>query len=256
MHATCHLQLNGGILYRYCRFTVLILSSFTYIKLHVHARAVIARPELTIIRKSRGFAMLCAAQLVLGLAVTIRKADLGCRVDAAAICDVRAPTQYVVEDGAVGFMGQKIKFDAETAHQKRVEARLGTAIRDKATVLIATDDTVEDLTVLGTADLIPIGEGRGRRAGGPALPDNFLLRNLWVAESHRRNGIARRLMCAVEEETAAQGISLLTLEVDRSNEAAIRLYTDLGFEDIDPAPLSLPKFMQSAMPPLFMGKRL
>lgn len=197
--------------------------------------------------------------LVFGLALSslsIRKADLLDRADTAAICDVRAPTQYVVEDGAVGFMGKKIAFDPETAHQKRVEARLGTAIRDKATVLIATDDSAEDLTVIGTADLIPIPAGKGRRTTAPDMPNRLLLRNLWVAESCRRQGIARQLMSAVEDETTAQGITLLSLEVDRSNEAAISLYMDLGFEDIDPAPVNLPKWMQGAMPALFLGKYL
>ena len=34
----------------------------------------------------------------------------------------------MVEDGTTGFMGQKVKFDPETAHARRVEALLGTAI--------------------------------------------------------------------------------------------------------------------------------
>ena len=125
------------------------------------------------------------APLCLSLAISVRKADLRNRADAAAICDIRAPTQFVVEDGTTGFMGQKVKFDPETAHARRVEARLGTAIRDNATVLIATDDSAAAVAVVGTADLIPIAAGRGRRSTARDLPRRLLLRNLWVAARAR-----------------------------------------------------------------------
>ena len=194
--------------------------------------------------------------LVLGLAISIRKAVLSDRADAAAICNVRKPTQYVVEDGTVGFMGRKVELDPDTAHQRRVEARLGTAIRDKATVLIAIDDEIDPLTVVGTADLIPLAAGRGRRAGDPELPRRLLLRNLWVSESLRRQGIARRLMAAVESECESQGVELLSLEVDRSNTAAISLYEDLGFTEPEQSGLQLPKWLQGALPPLFLVKYL
>jgi ribosomal protein S18 acetylase RimI-like enzyme len=161
----------------------------------------------------------------------------------------------VVEDGTTGFMGQKVKFDPETAHARRVEARLGTAIRDNATVLIATDDSAAAVAVVGTADLIPIAAGRGRRSTAPDLPRRLLLRNLWVAESRRRQGIARQLMTAVETETVKQGVSLISLEVDRTNVPAITLYRDLGFEEIEESP-NLPKWMQGMLPPLVLGKWL
>jgi len=195
------------------------------------------------------------APLCLSLAIFVRKADLRNRADAAAICDIRAPTQFVVEDGTTGFMGQKVKFDPETAHARRVEARLGTAIRDNATVLIATDDSAAAVAVVGTADLIPIAAGRGRRSTAPDLPRRLLLRNLWVAESRRRQGIARQLMTAVETETVKQGVSLISLEVDRTNVPAITLYRDLGFEEIEESP-NLPKWMQGMLPPLVLGKWL
>lgn len=203
--------------------------------------------------------LLGAALVALGFCarsppITVRQAVLSDRADAAAICDVRAPTQYVVEDGAVGFMGQKVSLDPETAHQRRVEARLGSAIRDNATVLVALEDGAADLTVLGTADLVPMPAGQNRRVGGPELPERLLLRNLWVAESHRRQGIARRLMNAVEAETIAQGITFLALEVDRANDPAIALYEDLGFEELDPPAIELPRWLRGAMPPFFMAK--
>jgi ribosomal protein S18 acetylase RimI-like enzyme len=40
--------------------------------------------------------------------VNIRPAVLSDPVDGEALCAVRAPTQYVVEDGGVGFMGKRV----------------------------------------------------------------------------------------------------------------------------------------------------
>lgn len=210
------------------------------------------------------------------LALTIRPAVLSKYADAAGICDIRAPTQYVVEDGAVGFMGKKVELSPEEAHQRRVSARLGTAIRDDATVLIAVpterDDTAagtddddnndvdakekEHTQVLATADLVgPLPAGRGRRALDPDLPARLLLRNLWVAESHRRLGIARLLMDAAEELTIASGVEMLYLEVLADNDPARSLYESLGFEDLEPPPpIPLPAFMKRGI--CLLGKRV
>ena len=38
----------------------------------------------------------------------------------------------------------------------------------------------EDGSVVGTADLIPLAGGTGRRAFGPELPPRVLIRNVWV----------------------------------------------------------------------------
>ena len=187
--------------------------------------------------------------------ISIRKAVLSDRADAEAICAVREPTQYVVEDGAVGFMGQKVELDPEEAFQRRVQARLGTAIRDEATVLIAMEQSATptaQITVIGTADLIgPLEIGTGRRGMGNPLPRRLLLRNLWVADSFRRRGIARRLMATAMDEARSEGVDILALEVDASNAPALALYRDLGFEELDPMPAMLPGWMRGA---LLLGK--
>ena len=54
--------------------------------------------------------------------------------------------------------------------------------------------------------------------------------NLAVAESHRRRGIATRLMARLFEMTSGDGRRGYTLEVRVSNEAAIKLYESLGFK--------------------------
>ena len=195
-----------------------------------------------------------------GLAVSIRPAVLTDKADAAALCDVRAPTQYVVEDGGVGFMGQKVELSAEEAFERRVQARLGSALVDKAQVLIAFDEDSAAATegaspprVIGTVDCVELPAGKGRRALAPELPRRFLIRNLWVEESCRRQGLARRLMAAAEELAAGQDIRCVTLEVNAENAAARALYESLGYEDLEPTPVPLPAFLKSAY---YLGKNL
>ena len=52
---------------------------------------------------------------------------------------------------------------------------------------------------------------------------------LGVVSRARRRGIGRMLMEAVHEEARARGIRELSLEVIEANEAAFRLYEELGY---------------------------
>lgn len=54
--------------------------------------------------------------------------------------------------------------------------------------------------------------------------------NVAVEETHRRKGIARQLLDRVIKRAQELGIKALTLEVRRSNVAAISLYESFGFE--------------------------
>jgi [ribosomal protein S18]-alanine N-acetyltransferase len=60
--------------------------------------------------------------------------------------------------------------------------------------------------------------------------DAWHVMNLAVADSHRRRGIATRLMERLFEVTAGDGRRGYTLEVRVSNDAAIKLYESLGFK--------------------------
>ena len=60
--------------------------------------------------------------------------------------------------------------------------------------------------------------------------DAWHVMNLAVADSHRRRGIATRLMERLFDLTAGDGRRGYTLEVRVSNEAAIKLYESLGFK--------------------------
>ena len=87
----------------------------------------------------------------------------------------------------------------------------------------------------------------------PELPRRFLIRNLWVDESRRRQGIARKLMAAAEELAAGAGIGYLSLEVNADNTPARQLYEGMGFEDLEPPPMAWMASMRTA---LVLGKAL
>lgn len=53
--------------------------------------------------------------------------------------------------------------------------------------------------------------------------------NVSVKKSRRREGIGKKLVEALIQKTVREGVSVLHLEVRESNEAAIRLYEEMGF---------------------------
>ncbi len=59
--------------------------------------------------------------------------------------------------------------------------------------------------------------------------DELHINNIAVRPDHRRRGFARLLLEHVIEEAVGRGAALATLEVRRSNVAALRLYDGLGF---------------------------
>ena len=62
------------------------------------------------------------------------------------------------------------------------------------------------------------------------LVDYFVLYDLFIAPSARRQGIARALMNAASEWAKAQGAARLDLETARDNYPGQALYRDLGYE--------------------------
>jgi GNAT superfamily N-acetyltransferase len=61
----------------------------------------------------------------------------------------------------------------------------------------------------------------------------FWINEVGVAESHRGQGIARRLMNAVLDEARQQGCSIAWVLTNRSNTAAMRLYASSGGKEAD-----------------------
>ena len=60
------------------------------------------------------------------------------------------------------------------------------------------------------------------------------IKRLYVAETHRGGGLARRLMAAIESDVVAQGIQCARLEMGIYQPEADALYRSLGYRDIPP----------------------
>lgn len=59
--------------------------------------------------------------------------------------------------------------------------------------------------------------------------DELHVLNVATSPDRRRQGVGRRLLVSAIERARQRGCSLATLEVRRSNEAALSLYRSLGF---------------------------
>lgn len=62
--------------------------------------------------------------------------------------------------------------------------------------------------------------------------DTGAINNIGVMPEYRRSGIGARLLRALEEYSAKNGVTLMTLEVRASNIPAIGLYEKHGFERV------------------------
>ena len=63
------------------------------------------------------------------------------------------------------------------------------------------------------------------------LSDEGELERIAVAPDHRRLGIGRKLMEAMEDFAAQNQVKAVTLEVRSQNTAALKLYKSYGFEE-------------------------
>jgi [ribosomal protein S18]-alanine N-acetyltransferase len=95
-------------------------------------------------------------------------------------------------------------------------------------------DTLErDLRNADVVRIYVLEDGVGRLIGFCGcwfVFDELHINTLAVADQFRRRGHATRLLRFVLAEAAAAGIARATLEVRRSNVAALRLYDQFGFE--------------------------
>ena len=65
-----------------------------------------------------------------------------------------------------------------------------------------------------------------------SVVDEGYIGNVAVRPEHRRKGIAKALLCAVEADARRDGLCFLTLEVRQSNTPAIALYAGQGYERV------------------------
>ncbi len=83
---------------------------------------------------------------------------------------------------------------------------------------VATDDG----DPVGSIAMSPLGDGAGE------------LDVMYVAPSHRRSGLARALLAALEEHARAAGVSVLRLRAGEPQPEALAFYADAGFSPIPP----------------------
>lgn len=72
----------------------------------------------------------------------------------------------------------------------------------------------------------PVGSGAVRRLGD----DQAEIKRMYVVPEARRQGIARALLAALEEEARRLGVAALILETGERQPEAIALYHSAGFE--------------------------
>ncbi len=63
-----------------------------------------------------------------------------------------------------------------------------------------------------------------------ASADIAMVTTVWVAESYRGTGLAKKIMHALSNEVFNIGLKQIVLQVLKSNEAAVGLYQSLGYE--------------------------
>src|SRR5207237_8399011 len=66
--------------------------------------------------------------------------------------------------------------------------------------------------------------------------DEVHILNVAVGPEHRRKGVARTLMGETERRAHQAGAALLTLEVRRSNQAALELYREFDYRAVGVRP--------------------
>lgn len=90
--------------------------------------------------------------------------------------------------------------------------------------------------LVGYRDGASVGSAAWRRLTPPVAASTLVtaeIKRVYVDPAHRRQGIAHRLMLALEQDAHAAGIQRLVLETGPMQPAAIRLYGELGYTDTD-----------------------
>jgi ribosomal-protein-alanine N-acetyltransferase len=93
-----------------------------------------------------------------------------------------------------------------------------------------------DLEHLGVSRLIDVAIDRGRVVGYVSLMyagDSGDLLRIAVAVTHRRLGLASRMLTRILDRAREQNLQQVLLEVSADNDAALALYAGHGFAEID-----------------------
>jgi len=94
-------------------------------------------------------------------------------------------------------------------------------------------------TMSGENSLFLVAKAEGKICGYigsySALDEGYIT-NVAVNPDFRRRGVGKALVGELIRQGKEKGLSFLTLEVRESNEGAIALYSDLGFENVGKRP--------------------
>ena len=80
------------------------------------------------------------------------------------------------------------------------------------------------------------GESVAGYVGSQSVMGEADMMNLAVLPDYRRQGVGRKLVSELVSSLKDSGVYSLTLEVRASNDAAIKLYNDLGFAQVGRRP--------------------
>ena len=95
-----------------------------------------------------------------------------------------------------------------------------------------SENSLSMLTRGGGVGFAVLDGGRVVAYGGMlTVLDEGQITNIATHPDYRRKGLAREIMRALEGYAKKSGIALLTLEVRRSNSAAISLYCSMGWSE-------------------------
>lgn len=121
-------------------------------------------------------------------------------------------SEFVIRKMTAGDIRQVAAIEKELFTQPWSEQAFADELENKSATILVAQAGEE---IVGFADM--------REIAGECY-----INNIGVKASHRRKGMGRALMQALED-SATDEAEFITLEVRQSNEAAIRLYKSMGY---------------------------
>jgi ribosomal protein S18 acetylase RimI-like enzyme len=195
----------------------------------VHSRIILAMEEISIRRASPDDSAGCA-RLILASAEEFLPAAFGRRIEG------------VLE--RLSARGGNL-FGAEHTWVATAEGRIAGVLLGYTCGEKSAEDLRTGLALFGLLGLEMAFRFRSllalRSAIGTLRPGEYYVSNVAVSAETRGKGIGTKLLAKAEEEAREKGCSVIVLDVETENAAAVRLYERLGF------------LRRSAGPPLRLG---
>jgi len=86
-------------------------------------------------------------------------------------------------------------------------------------------------------EIVAGGAIRPYRSDRASMPDTAEFKRIWTSGRHRRRGLARKVMTALEEAARDLGYTRVLLFTGPSQPEAVALYERIGYRSVDPADL-------------------